>query len=598
MILASRRRVLGSLAGAAVLPYQLARMRFAWAEGEPKRIIGALEEDPPVINPPMTSIISSFGAGCAVYEALTWVDQHGSIHPELAERWEISPDGKTYTFYLRKNVLWHDGTPFTSADVKFSLENVTAKLHPWGRGAFKTLDRVDADDPHIAVVQLKTPSPAIMNAVSAILPKHLWEGTDFVKNPLNKKPIGTGPFKFVEYIQGDRIRYSRNEKYYIPGEPAFDELVMRIIPDAAARVAAFEKGEVDMLYNNSLPFTEIGRIKTFPNVEFKASSVSGSAFLGIINMKSKPYDDVRVRHALAHAIDRAFIRDNVLLPEFADIQVGPLPPSMGLANKSLKDYAYDAKRANQILDEAGYTRKADGPRFEFRLLWAAHDIRITKMADVIRQNLGDVGISVSLQPLERAALNQKGYIGEQFDMIIDSYAQGPDPDIGTERLYVTSNIHDPPQIFTNNSSYSDPQVDQLFSEQRLQTDPAKRKEIYDKIQAMVWDAVPVLPIVAYSGVGAFRNTAIVNAFDSGDASKDSFSRVGLPKLGSAVAAAPAADDAGAPGNGTATASTHANGAQTGIIAAGVAAVAAAGAWLLWRRRSRPDIGEGIDEMRS
>jgi peptide/nickel transport system substrate-binding protein len=600
MIVASRRGVLGGLTGAAILPYELARTRFAWAEGEPKRIIGALEEDPPVINPPMTSIISSFGAGCPVYEALTWVDQHGDIHPELAERWEISSDGKTYTFYLRKNVLWHDGTPFTSADVKFSLENVTAKFHPWGRGAFKTLDRVDADDPHIAVIQLKTPSPAVMNAVnnaiSAILPKHLWEGTDFVKNPLNKKPVGTGPFKFVEYIQGDRIRYTRNEKYYIPGEPAFDELVMRIIPDAAARVAAFEKGEVDMLYNNSLPFTEIGRVKTLPNVELKASSVSGAGFLGIINMKSKPYDDVRVRHALAHAINRSFIRENVLLPEYADIQVGPLPPSMKLANKNLKDYAYDAKRANQILDEAGYTRKADGSRFEFRLLWPANDIRITKMADVIRQNLSDVGISASLQPLERAALNQKGFIGEQFDMIIDSYAQGPDPDIGTERLYVTSNIHSPPLIFTNNSSYSDPQVDKLFAEQRLQTDPAKRKEIYDKVQEIVWEALPVLPIMAYSSVGAFRNTAMVNAFNSGDASKDSFSRVGLPKQ--AAAAAPAAADGSAPANGAATAPAPAKGSQTGTIAAGVAVVVAAGAWLLWRRRSRSDMNEGIDETHS
>src|SRR5205085_4436535 len=116
-------------------------------------------------------------------------------------------------------------------------------------------------------------------------------------------------------------------------------------------------------------------------------------------------------------------------------------------------------RAGAMLDAAGYPRKADGTRFEFRLLWAGNDIRITKMADVIRQNLSELGITVSLQPLERAALNQKGYIGEQFDMIIDSYAQGPDPDIGTERLYITSNTHNPPRTFTNNSSYSNPGVD-------------------------------------------------------------------------------------------------------------------------------------------
>jgi peptide/nickel transport system substrate-binding protein len=583
----SRRAVLGGIGSTAFWPHEIARAQIAWAQGAPKRIVGALEEDPPIINPPMTSIISSFGAGCAVYGALTWVDRKGNIHPELAERWETSPDGKTYTFYLRKNVVWHDDTPFTSADVKFTMENVTSKLHPWGRGAFKSLDTVDASDPHIAILRLNTPSPAVMkavnNAISAILPRHLWEGTEFIKNPLNKKPIGTGPFKLVEYIQGDRIRYVKNEKYYVPGQPAFDELVLRIIPDAAARVAAFEKGEVDMLYNNAMPFTEIERIKKFPGVDIRDSNVSGSAFLGIINMKSKPYDDVRVRQAVAHGINRAFIRDNVM-PGFSENQIGPLPPSMPLANKALKDYEYDPKRANQMLDDAGFARRADGTRFEFRLLWTTNDIRITKMADVIRQNLSDVGIAVSLQPLERAALNQKGYIGEQFDMIIDSYAQGPDPDIGTERLYISSNIHNPPRTFTNNSSYINAEVDKLFEEQRLQTDPAKRKDIYDRIQVILWEAVAVLPILAYSGVSAFRNTVMTNAFDSADASKESFARV------LAAVAAPA--------NNEGAGNQQPGGSHAGAFAAAGAVVVAAGAWWVWRRKSRSDLDDGHGENRS
>src|SRR5258708_4264085 len=314
-------------------------------------------------------------------------------------------------------------------------------------------------------------------------------------------------------------------------------------------------------------------MKKCPGVDIRDSNVSGSAFLGIINMKSKPYDDVRVRQAVAHGINRAFIRDNVM-PGFSENQIGPLPPSMPLANKTLKDYEYDPKRANRMLDEAGFARKADGTRFEFRLLWATNDIRITKMADVIRQNLSDVGIAVSLQPLERAALNQKGYIGEQFDMIIDSYAQGPDPDIGTERLYISSNIHNPPRTFTNNSSYINAEVDNLFEQQRLQTDPAKRKEIYDRIQVILWDAVAVLPILAYNGVGAFRNTVMTNAFDSADASKDSFARV------LAAVAAPA--------NNEAAGNQKPDGSHTGAFAAVGAAVVAAGAWWLWRRKSRSD----------
>jgi peptide/nickel transport system substrate-binding protein len=578
MITATRRLVLGGFAGAVFRP------GFSFAQNAPKRIVGALEEDPPLINPAITSIISSFGSGCPVYGALCWVNTKGELFPELAERWEMSPDGKNYTFYLRKNVVWHDGKPFTSADVKFSFENATAKLHPWGKGALRSLDTVDASDPHIAIVKLKIPSASLMsamhNAISAILPKHLWEGTEFLRNPHNKTPIGTGPFKLVEYIPGDRIRYVRNEQFYIPGQPAFDELVLRIMPDAAARLAAFEKGEVDMLYNNSLPFTEIPRVAKFPNVTLKDSNVSAPAFIGVINMKSKPYDDVRVRQALAHAIDREFIRTNVM-PGFSAQMVGPVPPSSPLANKNLKDYKFDPARANQLLDEGGYARKADGTRFEFRLLWPANDIRVTKMADVIRQNLSAVGIAASLQPLERAAMNQKGFISEQFDMIIDSYALGPDPDIGVERLYNTNNIITPPAIFTNNSSYSNPEVDKMFAEQRVQTDLAKRKAIYDRIQEIIWEAVPVLPILAYSGVSAFRHTAMSNAFEAADGSKESFARVRLPEgaAGAATPAAPAADS------------------KTPWIVAGGAAVAAAGALWFWRRRSQA-ADEGLDEQRS
>jgi peptide/nickel transport system substrate-binding protein len=347
------------------------------------------------------------------------------------------------------------------------------------------------------------------------------------------------------------------------------------MPDAAARLAAFEKGEVDMLYNNSLPYTEIARVSKLPNVETVRSDVSGAAFIGVINTKAPPYDDKRVRQAVAHAIDRKFISNNVL-PGLSEIMIGPLPPSFPLANKDLKDYELDPAKANKILDDAGYTRKADGNRFGFRLLWPAYDIRITKMADVIKQNLSAVGIAVDLQPLERGAMNQRGFIGEQFDMLIDSYALGPDPDIGVERLYNTNNILTPPAIFTNNSSYSNPELDKLFDEQRVQIDFAKRKAVYDKIQEIIWDAMVVLPVVAYSGVGAYRNTAMTNAFQSADASKESFARVKLP-------AAPA-DTAPAPANG---------GSKTPwILAAGAAAVALGSFWL-WRR-SRGDEGD-IDD---
>ena len=150
---ATRRAVLAGIgAGASgISGWTVNVSDRAWAQGQPKRIVGALEEDPPVICPPMTSIISSFGAGCAVYGALTWVDTKGQIHPELAERWEIAPDGRTYTFYLRKNVVWHDDKPFTSADVQFTFMDVLKKVHPRGINTFRDVTAVETPDEHTAV---------------------------------------------------------------------------------------------------------------------------------------------------------------------------------------------------------------------------------------------------------------------------------------------------------------------------------------------------------------------------------------------------------------------------------------------------------------
>jgi peptide/nickel transport system substrate-binding protein len=500
-----RRDLLGGLAFA---PLFASDGRAA----DPKVLIGVIEEDPPLINPAITSIISSYAAGSLVYSGLVWTDADGKLWPDLAERWETSPDGQTFTFHLREGVLWHDGHKFTAEDVKFSLEQLTAKLHPSAKGAYKALDGIDTPDERTAIIRMKHPVAAFMNVPTAlwpILPRHLWEGTEIFKNPYNSKPVGTGPFKFAERTAGERIRYLRNEHYHIPGRPMFDEFVLRIMPDASARVSAFEKGEIDVMFSTAVPATEIPRLAKMPGTELRSTSIPGGAWIGNINTRNPRYGDVRVRHALAHAIDRRFIRDNVL-PGISRNMVGPLPPSSPLYNTALVDYEFDPARANAILDAAGYARDANGTRFEFRFLWAGGDIRVTKMGDVLAQNLAAVGIKVILRPLERSSLNQLGYIGGQFDMIIDSFSLGPDPDIGVERLYNSNNIL--PVPFVNNSGYANPEVDKMFDEQRVQIDPIKRKAIYDRIQEIIWADIPVFPICAYSGPAVARGSYVADAF--------------------------------------------------------------------------------------
>ncbi len=561
-----RRTILAATA-AASLAGRTARA------ADPTRLVGVLEETPSIINPAITAVISSFYAGTPVYSALTQIDPDGTIRPDLALSWEAAADGFSVTFHLRPGVVWHDGQPFTSADVKFSLLNANGKLHPWGRGAFRAVSQIDTPDDLTVVLRLKQPSAALMlgtdAACGAILPRHIWDGTDILKNPHNLQPIGTGPYKFVEMITGDRLRYVKNDRYFIPNEPFFDELVLRIIPDPAARIAAFENNEVDMLYHNALPFSEAPRLAAEPNVVLKKTNLRGAGFMGIFNVRNKPYSDVRVRQALAHAIDRGFIRDNVD-KGFTIKMLGPVPPASPLYDKTLTDYDFDPAKANAMLDEAGYPRGANGIRFGFDFLWPAADAGVTRMADILRQNLAAIGVEAHLQPLDRAALTQKAYIALQFDMLCESYGLGPDPDIGVERLYNSHNIFDPPVPYTNASGYANPEVDRLFDAQRVKLDLAERKAIYDQIQHLIWADVPVLPMFSYDAPNVYHAAAVTGIYDGSYGNQESFANAKLP----AQAAAPAASPATAAGtNGWAA-------------PAAVVAVVAVGGGLWLRRRGR------------
>ena len=540
---------------------------------EPTRLVGVLEETPSIINPAITAVISSFYAGTPVYSALTQIDADGTIRPDLALSWEPAADGLSVTFHLRPGVVWHDGQLFTAADVKFSLLNANSKLHPWGRGAFRAVSQVDTPDDLTVVLRLKQPSAALMlgtdSACGAILPRHIWDGTDILKNPHNLQPIGTGPYRFVEMISGDRLRYVRNDKYFIPNEPFFDELVLRIIPDPAARIAAFENNEVDMLYHNALPFSEAPRLAAEPNVVLKRTNLRGAGFMGILNVRNKPYSDIRVRQALAHAIDRGFIRDNVD-KGFTIKMLGPVPPASPLYDKTLTDYDFDPAKANAMLDAAGYPRGADGIRFGFSFLWPAADAGVTRMADIIRQNLAAIGVEAHLQPLDRAALTQKAYIALQFDMLCESYGLGPDPDIGVERLYNSHNIFNPPVPYTNASGYANPEVDRLFDEQRVKLDFAERKAIYDQIQKLIWADLPVLPMFSYDAPNVYHAAAVTGIYDGSYGNQESFADAKLPTPAAAATATTAA----------------ATGAPSWAAPAGAMAVVAVGGGLWLRRRGR------------
>ncbi len=228
-----------------------------------------INPEPPVL----VSIFQTTGPALAVsskvLEGLLAYDFDLSPKPQLATAWSVSPDGLKYTFKLRQNVRWHDGQPFTSADVAFSID-LLKTVHPRGRSTFANVTSVATPDTYTAVIELSKPAPFLIKALSAgespIVPKHLYAGADPLTNPHNNAPIGTGPYRFKSWTRGANIVYERNPDYWDPGKPYIDALVYKVIPDAAARSAAFETGALDLGGENPVPLTDLPRLTQLPQM--------------------------------------------------------------------------------------------------------------------------------------------------------------------------------------------------------------------------------------------------------------------------------------------------------------------------------------------
>src|SRR5499433_3286923 len=236
------RVALAVLIGALCLPLTAA------AQKRGGTLVMLVQPEPPTL----ASYISTSGpigqVTTKVYEGLLEYDFNLKPIPSLAESWKVSGDGKTITFVLQKGVRFHDGKPFTSADVKFSILEVLKKVHPRGAATFREVTEIETPDEHTAVFKLAAPAPYLMMALSGyespMLPKHLFEGQDLKAAKQANAPVGTGPFKFVEWQRGQYIRLDRNPDYWRAGRPNLDRVVARFVADSATRTAALEKGEV------------------------------------------------------------------------------------------------------------------------------------------------------------------------------------------------------------------------------------------------------------------------------------------------------------------------------------------------------------------
>ena len=411
----------------------------------------------------------------------------------LAEKWEMAPDGLSLTLHLVKGAKFHDGTPITSEDVAFSIMAIKAN-HPF-KAMYAPVSGVDTPDPYTAVIRLSKPHPAILLCMSPVLcpimPKHVY-GTDpnIRQNPANKAPIGSGPFKFVEWKPGDYIMLEKNKDFFIKGKPHVDRVIIKIIPDMNNRVMAVERGEVDaMPFFDSL--REVKRLSGDKNLVVTNKGYAGIGSLDWVafNTGKKPFDDVRVRQAAAYAIDRNFFA-KVIMMGLVTPSATPITPFSPFYTKDVNMYDVNLEKAKKLLDEAGYPVKADGTRFTVTVDYAPGSPTTKMMAEYLKPQLAKVGIDAKIRISPDFGTWAERVSNYNFDITTDNVFNWGDPVIGVHRTYSSANIVKGVP-FSNTQQYRNPKVDAIMEQAASEVDNEKRAKLYKEFQQIVMNDVPI-----------------------------------------------------------------------------------------------------------
>jgi peptide/nickel transport system substrate-binding protein len=512
MALISRRAVLrGSVAlgGLLVLP------RGSWAQTPVRggRLIVASDSEPTNLNPAMVASNGVFFVASKVVEPLAEASYEGAdgLSPRLATAWEGSADGKTVTFTLREGVAWHDGQPFTSADVAFSALSVWKPLQNLGRQVFKTLEAVDTPDAHTAVFRFATPTPfqLIRNALpalTAVVPKHIYDGTDIAKNPANEKLVGTGPFMLAEHKPGEYYLLKRNEAYWAKDLPYLDEIVFQVLPDRAAAGNALEAEQVHLAAFSAVPLADLERISKVPGIKVYANGYEALTYQLIveINHRRKELSDARVRQAIAHAIDRDFVVKTIFLG-YAKPATGPVPQyDKTFYTGDVPRYDFDVAKANALLDEAGYAKGADGVRFKLRLLPAPFFNETKQFGDYLRQALAQVGIDAEIVSNDTPAHLKAVYTDHAFDITVATPVYRSDPAISTAILFQSGLPDGVP--FSNQYGYANPAVDDLIAKAASALDETERANLYKEFQKTVVADLALINVAEFSFITVARDS--------------------------------------------------------------------------------------------
>jgi peptide/nickel transport system substrate-binding protein len=453
-------------------------------------LVVGLVAEPVALDPAQVTDLNSNRVGRRVVETLVaFADESTQIVPGLAESWTISKDGLNYTFKLRKGIAFHDGTPFNAQAVKFSIERQNNPEHPASKlgkypfaayffGNVKAVEVMDDATVRFILKEARASFLAVLTAgaASIVSPTAAMKaGLDYAV-----APVGTGPFKFVQWDRGQRVVLEKNPAYWrFPVK--VDRVIFRPITEDQARLTELLTGALDLIVGTPPDF--VAQLENHPKVTLQRQVGAHVWYLGFNNSK-KPFDDKRVRQALNYAVDKeAIVRD--VLKGTGAVSKGPVLPGTWGDEGGIKPFPYDPERAKKLLAEAGLASGFS------TTLWVPESgsgmQSPVAMSTIIQSNLKAVGVNVTLQTMEWGTFLAKLRTKEQDMFALSWMAGSEDPDLVMYPLLHSSQWT---PVGPNRAMYKNPRFDEILTQARLTTDQAKRGQLYREAQRLLHDDPP------------------------------------------------------------------------------------------------------------
>lgn len=442
-----------------------------------------------------------------IFNSLLKYDKNLELQGELAKSWDVSPDQKTITFHLKPDMKWADGKPLTSADALFTWKLVTDDHTRTPYGAdYKLVVNAQAPDPLTFSVTYSQPyAPAIDSwAGLHILPKHILEGQDINTTSFARHPVGSHYYKLEDWHNGERLSLVRNPNA-TQGQAKIDRLISRIIPDAAAQFLELLANNIDSMTLNPIQYARIfpARADLRKKIALYEELGNNYTYLGF-NLKHKPFDDIRVRQAINYAIDKQELIDGVLLG-LGEPVASPYKPGTRWSNPALHPYPYDTKKALDLLQAAGFADHdgdgildRDGKPLAFEILTNQNPQRVMS-AVLIQRRLKEIGIEVKIRQLEWASFVGRFIKTGDFDVVVLGWSLSLDPD----QFGIWHSSQQAPGQF-NFIGYSNPRVDKLLEQGRLELNPDKRMSIYHEFAQILLEDSPIVYLYAGYGLPAIH----------------------------------------------------------------------------------------------